>query len=131
MPVRCVLGIPSLFTTAYHAPKRNVSAQIVFVQSKNLGGNMDTTTMHSWTQDFHEPGGEWYGVKTCLQHHRCRRCGVKGVRPDDGSLPEETGCTGTVMQKIVRPDPFEGRNDDEVSEKNSKDFQRHTKGKRN
>lgn len=41
------------------------------------------------------------------------------------------GCTPTPKKKIERPDPFEGRNDDEPTEKNAKDYQRQQKGKRN
>lgn len=85
---------------------------------------------HNFTQDFFEPVGEWYGTKTCLQHSKCRLCGKKTVRPH-GIEAVEDGCTGLVMKKIIRPNPFEGRNDDEEDVKNQKDFQRHEKGKRN
>ncbi len=89
-------------------------------------------TIHNWTADGYELGGEWYGTKTCLQNFRCRNCGIKGVRPDDGSLPDVSGCTGLVARpKIARPNPLEGRDDNNPVEKHDKHYQQHQKGKRN
>lgn len=84
---------------------------------------------HNFTQDFFEPVGEWYGTKTCLQHHRCRLCGKKTIAPH-GIEPVEDGCTGLVMKKIVRPNPFEGRDDDREEEKRTKHYQQAEKGKK-
>lgn len=81
--------------------------------------------IHNWTQDTYEPRGEWFGVITCLQNFKCRNCGAKGTRPDDGSLPDVGGCAGLVARpKVVRVNPLESREDEKVEHvKNSKHYQ--------
>jgi hypothetical protein len=88
---------------------------------------------HSFTQDRHYPNGVGDGKSNCeLQTFRCRTCGISGVHGIGQKPPAGGVCAGMVARpKIVRPNPFEGREDDIEDVKHEKHWQQNQKGKRN